>query len=603
MDFKPRFTDLVSMLQNSIREHGPRPAFGVRNTGEQDGGQGAGWKWVTYREFGDLVDRARAGLASLGLSRGDCVAIISNNRLEWVVGQFAAFGLSVTWVPMYEQQHDEDRRFILEDCAAKVVIVANAAIRESVERMRPGLPAMRELIQLDGSGAGTWAALLASAPAPVPAAVPGEDDIATMVYTSGTTGFPKGVRLSHKNLAANISAAISDFPITAGERSLAFLPWAHVAGGSTELHSVLATGASTAICERVETILASLPEVQPTFLLAVPRIWNRIYDGVNKQIDEKPALVRAIFHRALAASSRQRRGEGIGVGDRLSLALARKLIFSKVIAKFGGRLKYAMSGAAALSPAVGEFIDTLGVKVFEGYGMTETSSAITINTPTHQRIGSVGKPVPGVRVELDTSVGEGGSGEIIVYGHAVMQGYHNRPDETKSVMTEDGGLRTGDLGRFDEDGFLFITGRVKEIYKLENGKYVSPAPLEEKITLSRYVLQAMVHGQDKPHNVALIVPDFSSLEPWAAASGISASREELCAHPKVRALIASELETYLADAKGFEAVRDFLLTTEEFTVANDLLTPSLKMKRRNVAKKYGAALDALYGRASHGRVA
>lgn len=593
MDFTPSFTNLVKMLENSIRNHGSRPVFGVRKE--------SGWEWITYKEYGERVDKLRAGIASLGITRGDKIACISNNRLEWVVGQFASFGLGTTWVPMYEQQLDKEWEYILKDCGAKMVFVANAAIRDRVEKLKAKLPELQHVVTFEGAGDKTYAGLLeAGAKTPVASLQPSDEEVATFIYTSGTTGNPKGVRLSHHNLAVNVCSAMQVFPFGPDDRSLAFLPWAHVAGGSSELHTILAVGSSTAICEKIESILPSLPEVQPTFLLAVPRIWNRIYDGVNKQIAGKPAFVQAIFRNGLVAAAKQRRNQPLGMKDKLMLTLAKKLVFSKVVAKFGGRLKYAISGAAALSPDVAEFIDTLGVKVYEGYGLTETSSAITANTPGNQRIGSVGKPLPGSRVVLDKSVGSDGiQGEIIVYGHAVMKGYHNLPDATKETLTADGGLRTGDLGKFDDEGYLFITGRVKEIYKLENGKYVAPAPIEEKITLSPFIMQTMVHGQNKPHNVALVVPDFASLDPWAKEQGIEGSHEQLCKNEKVRELIKSEIEKYLKDPatnKGFERIVDFILVPEEFSVANDMLTPTLKMKRRHVVTRYGAALDALYGK-------
>jgi long-chain acyl-CoA synthetase len=317
-------------------------------------------------------------------------------------------------------------------------------------------------------------------------------------------------------------------------------------------------------------------------------------------MEAKGAPIRWMFNNGVNAAKKVARGESPSFSENLALSLAKKIVFPKIVAVLGGRLKYAISGAAALSPDVALFIDTIGVKVYEGYGLTETSSAITANTPGHQRIGSVGKPLPGSKVVLDKSVGnDGEQGEIVVYGHAVMMGYHNLPDATKETMTDDGGLRTGDLGRFDRDGFLFITGRVKEIYKLENGKYVAPAPIEEKITLSPFIMQTMVHGANKPHNVALVVPDFSSLEPWAKEQGITGDKAALCKNEKVRELIKDEIEKYLKDPKtnkGFERIQDFLLIPDEFTTANDMLTPTLKMKRRNVMKVYGAALDALYGK-------
>jgi len=593
MDFKPKHTNLVTMLENSIRDHGSRPVFGVRKE--------AGWEWVTYKEFGDTVDKLRAGIASLGIAKGDKVACISNNKLEWVVGQFASFGAGTTWVPMYEQQLDKEWEFILKDSGSSAVFVANSAIRDRVEKLKANVPSLKHILTFDGTGPNSYAGLIeAGAKTAVPSIKPADTDVATFIYTSGTTGNPKGVKLSHFNLAANVSSAMSVFPLSPDDRSLAFLPWAHVAGGSSELHGVIAVGGSTAICEKVDQLITLLPEVKPTFLFAVPRVWNRVYDNVHKKMEAKPAVIKWIFRNGIAAAKKKARGESPSFSENLALTLANKIVFPKIVAVLGGRLKYAISGAAALSPDVAQFIDTIGVKVYEGYGLTETSSAVTANTPGNQRIGSVGKPLPGSRVVLDKSKGnDGEQGEIIAYGHAIMMGYHNLPEATKESMTEDGGLRTGDLGKLDADGYLFITGRVKEIYKLENGKYVAPAPIEEKITLSPFIIQTMVHGANHAHNVALVVPDFSSLEPWAKEQGITGSREELCRNEKVRAHIASEIEKYLKDPKtnkGFERIVDFVLIAEEMTPANDMLTPTLKMKRRNVMTKYGAALEALYGK-------
>jgi long-chain acyl-CoA synthetase len=269
-----------------------------------------------------------------------------------------------------------------------------------------------------------------------------------------------------------------------------------------------------------------------------------------------------------------------------------------VRAKLGGRLRYAISGAAALSPDVARFIDALGIPVFEAYGMTETSAVSTVNTPSAKRIGSVGKPVPGIRVTLDHQVagGDDEQGEIVVHGHGVMAGYHNQDKATSEVTTSEGGLRTGDLGRFDREGYLFITGRVKEIYKLENGKYVAPAPLEEKITLSPFVAQTFVNGLNRPFNVALVVIDVAAVSAWAKTNGLGELEPgTLCGDARVRDLVRGEIDKAAADWKGYERVADFVLTHEEMTTANDLLTPTLKVKRRKVMERWGAELDRLYG--------
>jgi long-chain acyl-CoA synthetase len=583
--YSPRFPTLVQMLEDSVARWRDKPLFGVREPA-------GGWRWVSYAEFGALVDAFRAVLAERGVGPGDKVAVISNNRLEWAIGCYATYGRGAAYVPMYEAQLDRDWEYILRDSGAKLCLVAGPAIEERVRRLVPGLDVV--------SFAGDFHQLLEGKRGAAELVRPRPEDVATLIYTSGTTGNPKGVMLTHRNQAANVCAVADVFPIGPEDTGAAFLPWAHVAGGSAELHGVVAFGAATAIVERPELLLETIAEVRPTYLIAVPRIWNRIYDGMHKQIAAKPAAIQKLFHGGLRAAARRAEGQALSVGQRLTLAMAEKLIFAKVRAKLGGRLRYAISGAAALSPDVARFIDALGIPVYEAYGMTETSAVSTLNAPGARRIGSVGKPIPGVRVTLDHDVAgaDGENGEIVVYGHGVMAGYHNLPAVSAEVLTTDGGMRTGDLGRFDADGFLFITGRVKEIYKLNNGKYVAPAPLEERITLSPYIAQAFVHGQDRPHNVAVVVVDAAAVTAWAEAQGI-AERDpaRLCAEPRLRELLRREIDGAQTEWKGFERVQDFVVTAEEFTTTNDMLTPTLKVKRRKVLERWGAALDALYGRA------
>ncbi|MEO7093246.1 MAG: AMP-binding protein, partial [Polyangiales bacterium] len=535
MPFTPPFPDLVTMLRTSIAKNRTRPALGMR--------EGAGFRWINYRELGERVDACRSALRAMGIGRGDRVAVISSNRLEWAIACYATYGCAAAWVPMYEAQLASDWAFILADSGAKVCFVASTAIAEKVRAVMPEV----KLVVFDTE----WRALQARGrDNPVEELVPAPEDLANVIYTSGTTGKPKGVCLSHGNLAGGIGGVSIAFPFSPDDRSLAFLPWAHVAGGVSELHgimssggselcSIMCNGASTAICEKVEELVANMPEVQPTFLIAVPRIWNRLYDGVQKQLASKPAAVRFLVDLARRGAAKQRKGERLRKRERAAMLFAERVVYSKILAKLGGRLKYAMSGAAALSPEVATFIDDLGVKVYEAYGMTESSSVSTLNTRDAQRIGSVGKAIPGARIEIDHDVAGGNAeqGEIIIHGPGVMTGYLARPEETAASIRADGGLRTGDLGRIDAEGFIFVTGRVKEIYKLENGKFVAPAPIEEAITLSPFIAQAMVHGLNRPHNVALLVPDRPSIEGWAKEQGLEVSSwETLAAHPRVRAL-------------------------------------------------------------------
>ena len=583
-----KFSNLVELFEKSVKAYEGRELFGVK--------KGDVWTWTTYGTIGAEVTDARGGLSALGVGSGDRVAIVSNNRPEWAVLAYATYGLGAAYVPMYEAQHAEEWEFIAADCGAKVLVVATRAIYEKVKSFPERLPELKHIVCLEGDDDISYSRLLTSGKkSPAPSVQPDPKDIAGLIYTSGTTGKPKGVLLSHDNLASNVSAVHDFFPMTADDRSLSFLPWAHSFGQTCELHCLVSMGASIALNTAVDKLLAELAEVQPTLLFSVPRIFNRIYDGVGKQMSEKPAFIRSLFHSALKIAAAERDGKPVGMVDSLKLALARKLIFGKVVARFGGRLRYAFSGGAALSKDVAEFIDGLGVMVYEGYGLTETSPIATANSPKGRRIGSVGRAIPGVSIVIDkAATGDEKNGEILVYGHNVMQGYHNRPDENEKVLMPDGGFRTGDMGHLDADGYLWITGRIKEQYKLENGKYVTPVPMEEALKLSPFITNVMVYGANHPHNVALIVPDPDATQKYAAEQGINGTLDELVANPRIKKKIEEEVEKYSKTFKGFDRIKSFALIAEDFTVQNDMLTPSLKLKRRNVMAKWGELLEKLY---------
>jgi long-chain acyl-CoA synthetase len=610
MHFEPRFRTLVELLRQALQKHAGRELFGTKRDGR--------WSWITYREFGALVDQFRAGLASLGVQRGDNVAIIANNRVEWAVAAYACYGLGAALVPMYEAQHPKEWEFIVRDCEAKVLLVASESILTKARAFAASVPSVRSLVVLDDRANGaslapdekvtSYASLLRSGAA-VPSIDPDPGDVAALIYTSGTTGNPKGVILTHANIASNVSAVSEVFPMELADRSLSFLPWAHVFGQSAELHILISTGASMALCEGVDRILENLAEVEPTLLFSVPRIFNKIFTAVQQQIAAQPKPLQWLVAEAFEIAARERAGERLKVREFALLRLVDRLVFAKVRARFGGRLKYAFSGGAALSTEVAEFIDSLGIIVYEGYRLTETSPVVTANSPGSRKVGSVGRPIPGVRVEIDPATGEtraapdGKStrfeGEIVIYGHNVMKGYLNRPEENAAVFTKDGGFRTGDMGYVDPQGFLFITGRIKEQYKLENGKYVVPTPIEEALKLSPYVANAMVYGDNRPYNVALVVADVPAVRRWAEGehARLPKGDADLLADAGVRSLFKAEIEKHGGAFKGFEAIRDFALIGDDFTTDNGMLTPSLKLKRRKVVETYGSLLEQMYAKA------
>jgi long-chain acyl-CoA synthetase len=608
MGFQPRYETLIDIYEDSLKAYGVRELFGTKRNGT--------WHWLTYNEFGKKVDCFRGALANLGVKRGDLIAVISNNRVEWAIGEYAGFGLGAAYVPMYEAQIDKDWEFILRDCEAKILIVANSAILEKTKGFLDTVPSLKHIIVMDGNPTaqngkkekihGFQALLDAGKEAPIQP--PSKEDMACLIYTSGTTGNPKGVVLTHYNIAANVSAARYTFPFERQDRSLSFLPWAHSFGQTVELHALFSSGSSMAIAESVEKIIDNLAEVQPTVLMSVPRIFNKIYAGVQKQIASKPKPIQELVKFAMKAANKERQGIRLGIREHTALQLADRLVFTKVRQKFGGRLKFAASGGAAISKEVAEFIDGLGITVFEGYGLTETSPIATMNCPGERRIGSVGRAIPGVSIDIDPSgmadkkpvtdlLRDRVEGEVIVYGHNVMKGYHKRPEENAAVFTKDGGFRTGDMGYLDPNGYLYITGRIKEQYKLENGKYVVPTPLEEQIKLSPLVANVMVYGDNRLYNVALVVANVDALKEWALANQIAETDVEmLLQEPRVRVLYRDEIAKISSHFKAFEDVKDFVLITKDFTAENGMLTPSLKLKRRKVLEAYGPLIEGLYAK-------
>jgi long-chain acyl-CoA synthetase len=597
MSFDPLFRDLNDLFHRSIAQYAERPLFGTK--------RGGTWTWTTYGDFGREVDRVRAGLASLGVGAGDRVAIIANNRVEWAALAHATYGLGAAYVPMYEAQQADEWRYILSDSGARVVFVANEAIARTLSASRAQLPSVEHLVSLapqPGSADSTYEALRDRGRHTAVAVVPAEANTpATFLYTSGTTGTPKGVILSHANIALNVSAVHEVFPMAPEDRSLSFLPWAHSFGQTVELHGLFSMGASIAIAESVPRILQNLGEVQPTLLFAVPRIFNLIYDTVHKKVAEEGGRKQKLFRAALANSKLRKdlagRNESSGVAD-LQHVIFDRVVFSHIRGRFGGKLKYAFSGGAAISREVAEFIDGLGIPVYEGYGLTETSPIATMNYPGSRKIGSVGKVLPGVRIEIDRAVtGDPQHGEVVVFGHNVMLGYHGLPEANAEVFVErkgERGLRTGDMGYLDGEGYLHITGRIKEQYKLENGKFVVPTPLEEQLKLSPYISNVMLFGENREYNVAVIVPDFDLLLPWCAQHRVPATAAEAVRDPRVRDLFERELDRQSGEFRHFEKVRKFLLVTEEFSTENGMLTPTLKVKRGAVLAAHGEALAALY---------
>lgn len=588
--------NLVEMLERSAERFASRRLFGTRHPD--------GWHWTSYADFHRLVGDFRSGLMGLGLVPGDCVAIIAGNRLEWAIAAHATFSLGATFVPMFESQLQSEWLYILRDSGAKACLVANSYIGKTVQLFQDELGGLEHIIDLgapEDSPKSFRQLLVRGGRRATKPISPEPTDIGMIIYTSGTTGLPKGVRMRHGSLAGSLRQLVQANLVTEEDRSLAFLPWAHAFGAVVELGAMMVTGASIAICEDATKLPGYLVEAKPTILFAVPRIWHAIYHATKKQIDELSPFLRDSCETALAAIERMDAGEKVSQRERLARAVFERFVVPRVQRKLGGRLRFGVSGAAALSPEVSRFLRRFGIEVLEGYGLTESGGVSTVSRPGESRPGSVGRPVDGTRIALDyQAVGAGeGEGEIIIYGRGVMEGYHNLPDVTKAALTTDGGLRTGDLGRFDADGYLYITGRIKEIYKLATGRYVAPAPLEDQLQLSPFIHQCVVFGADESHNVALIVPAHDVLADWALQHDIGTFVDVILKDARVAKLFAGEIEHYSERFRAFERVHGFVLVAEPLTVESGMLTPTLKLRRAAVIEKYGPRLRALYGQDTH----
>jgi long-chain acyl-CoA synthetase len=587
--------NLVELLEESVVKFSGNQLFGTKNS------QGM-YEWITYGEFGKRVDSLRAGLAGLGVGQGDTVGLIANNCAEWAVAAFASYGLGARYVPMYESELVHVWKYIIKDAAIKILFVANAKVGAKVASFVDEIESLEKIFVIDGEGDDSMSGLEAAGQGkPVDSKRPGPHDIAALIYTSGTTGDPKGVLLSHGNFTSNCQAGWHMYPeLNAESRSLSILPWAHSYGETAELYNFIQIGGSVGFAEDVTTVGDDLQKVQPTHLIAVPRVFNKIYNGIWTKVNEEGGIKRKLFVMGVNAAKTKRelgaRGQS-NLGVNLKAAFADKVVFSKIRQKFGGRMIAAMTASATMNKEIAYFFFDIGIPVYDCYGLTETSPALTMNGPAAFKFGSVGKPIEKVKIVIDKEFGdsEKGDGEIIAYGPNIMQGYHNKPEQTAEVMTEDGGFRTGDLGRIDEEGFLHITGRIKEQYKLENGKYVFPATIEEAIKLLPTIANAMVYGDGRPYNICFIVPEFEAFKSLAARHGVSMEPKELIELQELQASLKEEIEKQLAGKFGkYEIPKKFVFLADDFSVENGMLTQTMKLKRRVVLEELKDKIEAQY---------
>ena len=562
-----------------------------------------GWEAISSEEFLRRVAGLATALVELGVKPGDRLGLFSANRPEWHTADFAINGSGAITVPVYFNESPERMTYILKHCGAKVVFVVGAAQLQKLLNVRKELPELEQILVAD-AGADVpmeclrYETLIASASAAdvssyrlrAAQVLPGQ--LASLIYTSGTTGEPKGVMLTHSNFCSNVHDVGHDFSLDpANDVALSFLPLAHVYGRTLD-YIYIFQGAALAYVETVEAVAQALAEIRPTIIAAVPRFFEKIYARLVEQGSKNTGAKRMIFDWAMKVAERATPWRATGAPTSIFLKtrwkLADTLVYKKIRLGTGGNLRIVSSGGAPLSKALAEFFWTVGIPIYQGYGLTETSPIVSSNYPEN-RTGSSGKPIPNVLVRVAED------GEILVKGPCVMQGYYKNPEATREVLSEDGWFSTGDIGYVDKDNYLFITDRKKDLIKTAAGKFVAPQPIENALKTSPYILNAMVVGDKRKFIVALIVPNAATVAAKAADQGIKfANNAELAAHPWVHALIDSEVKRLTIHLARYETIKRFALLPEDFTFDNGSLTFTLKLKRRVVEKQYADIIESLY---------
>ena len=567
-----------------------------------------GWTTLTWREVGEVVREVALGLIALGRQRGDTVALLSASRAEWVQADFAIFSAGCVTVPVYPTYPPDLIAYVLNDSGARTIIVEDPGQLAKVLEAREKTPGLQQIIVMTGYEATqppkmvmTWDMLrrLGRDNANQQAAVLAErlaatmpDDLASIVYTSGTTGPPKGVMQTHRNHLAAQRNSESAAPCEEGWVHLLFLPLAH---SFARLESFLGVyrGLCTAFAENLDKVGDNLKEVRPHFICSVPRVFEKVYAKILSGVEAGSPAKKKIFHWAIGVgrevSRHQQRGQPLPAGLRVKRAIAHKLVFSKLHAALGGRLQWAISGGAPLSREIAEFFHSAGILILEGYGLTETCPAATFNRPTRFKFGSVGQALDNVEIKIAAD------GEILIRGANIARGYLKQPEATAEVFEPSGWFHSGDIGRLDDEGFLFITDRKKDLIVTAGGMNIAPQNIENMLKADPFISQAMVYGDRKPYPVALITVNAEELAKFAREQGILATDPAVVVkHPKVLERVGRIVEEKNSQLQSYAKVKKFTVLPVDFSQEGGELTPTLKVKRKIVSNKYLTRIEELY---------
>ena len=559
--------------------------------------QAIDWIPISSAELYRNVLGVARTLSSWGIVKGDRVAILSENRPEWTTADFASLLLGAVTVPVYTTLTGQQTAYILQDSGARVIFVSSESHLQKVLSIQNQTP-IEKIVVMDAvetAHAFQMQRLMNDGPTQPDLdresqarAVSG-DDLATIIYTSGTTGTPKGVMLTHRNLASNIECSLLGFNVQPSMTSISFLPLSHVTARHVDF-SLLYHGATLAYCPFIDQLPRALQEIRPGIFVGVPRVYEKIYNQVALKTKSFPK--NAIYRWALSVGRRHKTDTLAGrVPDTFSWKFADRLVFSQVRAGMGGRVHFHISGGAPLGRELADWYATIGIRIHEGYGLTETSPVIAVNTPRDHKLGTVGKPLSNIEVRIADD------GELLVRGPSVFKQYWNRPEETANAFV-DGWFKTGDIASLDSDGFLSITDRKKDLIKTSGGKFIAPQPIESSLKHNALVSEAVILGDKRKFPAVLIVPYFTLLEDWARANQVPfASRADLVSHPRVQALYHGIVEDLNQTLARFEKLKKIIVVSEEFTAENGMLTPSMKLRRRVVEAHYHSLIDTLYSQA------
>ncbi len=555
---------------------------------------GRSWRELTVKEFEKATRETAARLWTAGVGFGDRVALFCENRPEWHVVDFACHLIGAVSVPLYATLPAHQVRYIVADSGARILLVSGKARAAVALEAAADLPDVR-VIGLDPDLA-DGLEHLAALPLPPKKEQPeypplAETDLSSLIYTSGTTGDPKGVMLSHRNFISQVATMAPLYPIHERDIAMSFLPLSHVYERTVD-YVFFYRGTQVNYVESIERVPTQLTEIRPTIMVSVPRLYERSYIKIISKLQQEGGAKRRLFEWALRVGRRVREaewhGEKAGPFARGQYAVARSRVFSKVLERLGGRLRFTISGGAPLAREVAEFFDIVGLPILQGYGLTETSPVIAANRLDSNRLGSVGPIMPGIEVSIASD------GEILVRGDNVMMGYWNKPDLTAEVIDADGWLHTGDVGYLDADGFLFITDRKKDIIVTSGGKNIAPQPIEGKLGATPYIAQAVVVGDKFPYLTALLVPNFENLETYFADKEIKVERSQMAAHPDTERLLAEAVKTVNDELAVHERLRKFHVLGREFSLEEGELTPTMKVRRRIVNERYREAIEGMY---------